>query len=136
MTPAQELLTAAARLRTLAAAATPGPWTLTKNLQRNTRSHMQSTWTRPGLAPQSVKPSQHSDYAWITLMGPDKAELLADWLETEAACLGAGEEAGNAMVDLVDSVAGQPAQTTFSITIDTSGPALAFARAILAQETP
>lgn len=96
MTPAEELRSAAAKLREMAAKTSGGPWTLVKNIQERTGSHMQSTWTRPGKT-QAVNPGQHDDYAWITLMGPDKAELLACWLDvaarmTDIGCRMAGRE--------------------------------------------
>lgn len=130
MTPAEELRAAAAKLREMAAVATPGPWTLVKNIQEHTSSHMQSTWSRPGKT-QAVKASQHDDYAWVVLLGPDKAELLAVWLETEAHCLGVGEVVGEKTADLLDAIAGQPLELSVTVVADTSIPALAFARAIL-----
>jgi hypothetical protein len=81
--PAEELRAAATKLRDMAAKATPGPWTVVKNIQQGTGSHMQSTWFR-GDRKRPVHPSQHDDYEWISLMGPDKAELLASWLDRAA----------------------------------------------------
>lgn len=88
MSPVEELRAAAAEIREVAAKATAGPWTVVKNIQQGTGSHMQSTWQRGDHA-RPVHPSQHDDYEWIALMGPDKAEVLAAWLDRAADSLAA-----------------------------------------------
>ena len=83
MTPAEELRAAAAKLREMAADATEGPWTSVPM-----RDHTFGIWSSgtglsgedDHLASANVAP----DAASIALMCPDKAELLAVWLEEAA----------------------------------------------------
>lgn len=98
MNPAEELRAAATKLREMAAAATQGPWQAC------------APWSTGGEAPEEVQTVTTAGYpnfdvagwavdtddvgfqggvkpwdaAWIALMGPDKAALLADWLESSA----------------------------------------------------
>lgn len=117
MTPAEEMRAAAAKLREMAAKTSGGPWTLMKNIQERTGSHMQSTWMRPGKK-TAINPHQHDEYAWIALMDPDKAEPLACWLDvaarmTEIGCRMAGRESlsveQRAARDFARAILGGPA---------------------------
>lgn len=71
--------------------------------------------------------------SWWAAFSPDKAPLLADLLEAEAACIASVDDVKRIMPKILDGIesgAGDE-DTTITVTIDTSGPALAFARAIL-----
>jgi len=71
------------------------------------------------------------------LVTPDLAQLLADWLETEAACIALVDDGKAAMPKLLDAIEPGSADenTTFTVSVVTSGSALAFARAILGEDS-
>lgn len=147
MTPADELRAAAAKLREMAGAATQGTWTATPMYKTAEGCRcMSCTDDKPWAWQIDVVDGPDSgdcffpmhinrpDAAWIALMGPDKAEMIAVWLETEAECIGAAADVMDTMPKLMNSVGARPVETTMHVTIDTSGPALAFARAVLGEK--
>ena len=88
-TPSEQLRTAAETLRTMAEAATPGPW-----VQDGDRPDIVMKPDRPGFgwdgtAITSVQPDEFGltepgDAALIALMDPTLALMLAIWLEATA----------------------------------------------------
>lgn len=72
MNPAEELRAAAAKLREMAQGL--GEW----------RYDEEWGFIRDGKRARPVAEVGRRDAAWIALMGPDKAALLADWLESSA----------------------------------------------------
>lgn len=128
-TVAQELRQAAEHLRAVAAKATHNicpDWTYSavRHIARNCDIDCLHDDEEDGLDHGGW--GRYNDSPWITLMGPDKAEHLADILEAEADC----QDAIAATQDLATSLG-----LKASVSIDTSGPALAFARSILGTET-
>lgn len=90
-TPADELRTAAHTLRTLATAATPGPWK-----QTGIGDH---GWTVSFLYPGTGIETDDSDQGradadYIAAMGPGVGLFLADWLATTATSLAASTHPG------------------------------------------
>lgn len=98
MTPADELRTAAAKLRALAKRTTPHPWTTAWNgqdyelwgaNQHDARAYPIKEWTY-GIAtwePQASEQRAECDTAdadWIAAMHPGVGLALADWLEQAA----------------------------------------------------
>lgn len=128
MTPADEMRAAAKLLRERATDLTQGHWSYQPGPPCAEVVAEEGGWI--------IATSRHvedDDLRWVALMSPSLAPLLVDWLETEANCHGAAQETGRAAADLVDSLPGAGEEkTTFTVVIDTSGPAHAFARAILA----
>jgi hypothetical protein len=82
MNPADELRTAAERLRALAATATPGPWTADASIPYGHRvgSSDEADWI--AWTGEHGETGSESDAAYIAAMGPPVAMTLADWLET------------------------------------------------------
>lgn len=71
---------------------------------------------------------------WISALSPAVAPLLISWLEAEAACMASVSDVKRVMPEILDGInpgAGNE-DTKITVTIDTSGPALAFARHIIA----
>jgi hypothetical protein len=130
VTPASELRTAAAKLRTLLAdrQLTPGPWL---SMDRGDRV----LWDGPGaedLPPRYVVDEPMSNGAnadWIAAMHPGVGTALADWLEHEAAGHEAVQGVGDVTAELINV---QLEQTEYGaqITHSTLPQALAVARAI------
>lgn len=116
MTPADELRAAAAKLRERAKAATAGEWTVVRD-DVGGGKFCTGVWAQMGLVGgQYVTEEMHSreaDAAWIALMGPDKAESLAAWLDEDAREI-------ETVQDVVD--------------INPNWPALVFARAVLGEK--
>lgn len=98
--PASVLRTAAATLRTRAAAATPGPWQARH--QGGSHDVIGGAYPLPGKASDNRKVHRDGGYAedwpvevvnpaadadWIALMDPGMGPLLADWLDAVAAHL-------------------------------------------------
>lgn len=95
VTPAEELRTAAARLREMAAAAKDGPWTVR---EEHGRDITDEAWSEVRVVAPSgdvaitymssvLEGDPHEDNAaYIAAMGPHVAEPLAGWLDDEA-CL-------------------------------------------------
>lgn len=94
-TPAAVLKRAADKLRALAAAATPPPWTATPRYRKGTQTIVQVDVTKPPLpgsnVPQeaSVRPSSAADALYGAAMDPGVGVALADWLESTAATVDA-----------------------------------------------
>lgn len=134
MTPAEELRAAAAKLREATYEVPDGPWGVTVM-----RDHTYGIWTDgtgfSGEDDQVATANIEPVAAWMALLGPDKAELLAVWLETEAHCLGVGDGVGEKTADLLDAIAGEPLKLSVTVVADTSIPALAFAHAILGAQS-
>jgi hypothetical protein len=77
MTPAEELRSAADRVRTLAAEASPGPWA---------PNDMGGVKTTDELTVAEVWPlyaAPNGNAAWIAAMHPGVGAALADWLDRE-----------------------------------------------------
>ena len=126
MKPAEELRAAAKLLRERAAELTQGAWKYQPGPPRAEVVAEEGGWI--------IATSLHiedDDLRWMALMGPDKAELLAVWLETEASCAGLGETVGKDTSNLLDAIAKEPLELRVTVVADTAVPALAFARAIL-----
>lgn len=135
--PSETLVAAADLIRDLAAAATPGPWSTVRRVDSNGNLR-QSDFTRPpvadGCSPQTraVRSHETPDYEWIAALSPALAPLLINWLEAEAACIASVDDVQRIMPKILDGITpGAADDETITVTIDTSGPALAFARAIL-----
>lgn len=89
LTPSEQLRQAVETLRTMAQAATPGPW-----MQDSDRPDIVMKPDRPGFgwdgtAITSVQPDEFGltepdDAAFIALMDPTLALMLADWLDSAA----------------------------------------------------
>lgn len=79
-TPADELRTAAATVRQLAEAATPGPW------QQSGIGDYGWTVNTPDSHVAETDDSDlgRADANWIAAMGPNVGLALADWLDQEA----------------------------------------------------
>lgn len=95
-TPAEELRAAAARLRALAADATPGPWrqhdthlgqygyTATVLSGKGNDTDLRAWLPSMSHEPWDERRNVWSDAAYIAAMHPGVGAALADWLETEA----------------------------------------------------
>lgn len=118
MTPAEELRAAATKLREMTDDL--GEWWYDESI-----THVRD---RNG---DLVTGSGREEGRWIALMGPQNVELLAVWLETEAHCLGVGDDVGEKTSDLLDTMAGEPLELSVTVVADTSIPALTFARVVL-----
>jgi hypothetical protein len=81
--PADELRTAATKLRELATAATPGPWATDTSIPYGHRvgsSNAGADWVaRTGEHGQT---GSESDASYIAAMGPNVGTALADWLDS------------------------------------------------------
>jgi hypothetical protein len=123
--PAARLRAAAELLRERAAAATPGPWRWGRDLDPSKAVAISPDhWT-------VFREARADDARWTQLMSPAVAEMLASMLEAEADCQDSIADVKEIMPRLVDSIAGEPIESTMSVSIDTSGPALAFADYLL-----
>jgi hypothetical protein len=131
VTPAEEMRAAAKLLRDRAQPCTQGPWRYSPGSQRNDYDTAEVIAEEGGWIVATSRNRYESDFVWIALMGPDKAELLATWLETEAHCVGVGDGVGEKTSDLLDAIAGEPLKLSVTVVADTAVPALAFARAVL-----
>lgn len=72
--------------------------------------------------------------SWLDLMRPPVGLMLADWIEAEAACIASVDDVQRIMPKILDGItpgAGDE-DTTITVTVDTSGPALALARHVIA----
>lgn len=71
---------------------------------------------------------------WLDLMRPSVASVLADWLEAEKSCLTGLDVAKETLPKILNGVAGKSVvdEKDVTVIIDTSGPALAFARHVIA----
>jgi hypothetical protein len=142
MEPAEELRTAADKIRKLAGQATEGPWETTWRGQeyqldgyRGGTLHSVSEWTYAVATwePQASEQRAECDTAdadYIAAMHPGVGNALADWLEHEAAGHEAVQGLGNITTELINvqlEQVGYGAQITHS----TLPQALAVARAIL-----
>ena len=121
MTPADEMRAAAKLLREKAAAATPGPWEIEYAYQSD---RPQAVFRMDPAEPDDLDMAlgvgimdEPADNAWVALLGPDKAEPLACWLDvaarmTNIGCRMAGRESlsveQRAARDLVRSILGIP----------------------------
>ncbi|MFJ3834477.1 hypothetical protein ACIPY6_03050 [Streptomyces sp. NPDC090054] len=78
MTPADELRAAAEKLRTLAAEASPAPWTANRwgNVETAGYEEVAEVW------PLRAKPHANADH--IAAMHPGVGTALADWLDATA----------------------------------------------------
>jgi hypothetical protein len=89
-TPAETLRAAAARLRELATAATPTPWTVSIEHIAEHRTWIEGEPDQDGHSIAEVhRCSDHPgreqpDAKWIATMSPATAGPLADWLDTTA----------------------------------------------------
>lgn len=83
-TPADEIRTAAAHLRALATAATPGPWTTDSSIPYGHRvgSSDEADWV--AWTGEHGEDGSQADAAYIAAMGPPVALALADWLDATA----------------------------------------------------
>lgn len=95
MTPADEINTAAIRLRELATASTPGHWQA-EELPADQHHKHPAHWVKteyddgPNMASSQVVadcPWKQADAAYIAAMHPAVGEALAGWLETTATSL-------------------------------------------------
>lgn len=128
-TPADELRAAAARLRTLAAAATSGPWAAEKS---NAYGHRvgnsdEADWI--AWTGEHGETRSEADAQFIAAMHPGVGEELAKWLEHEAAGHAAVESLGDIAAELLN-VQLERVGHTAQITHSTLPQALAVARAI------
>ncbi|MEU9606172.1 hypothetical protein [Streptomyces sp. NPDC048057] len=143
MTPADELRAAAALLRTLATAATPGPWRqhdthldLGGHTATVLSGHQNTTELRAWLPTMSHEPWDETRNVWadasyIALMDPTVGLALGEWLDHAAT-------AHDASVTAAASVWPDPAdaaERSAWVARQTELPALAVARA-LTQEQP
>lgn len=115
MTPAEELRAAAAKLREAAGGATPGVWAkcwdaLVGGAAVSLPRYIQEDGGAEVCIADFVKPG---DAEWIALMGPDKAEMIAVWLDDEAR---------------------DATQLEGFVTFSDNWPALLFARAVLGEK--
>lgn len=75
---------------------------------------------------------QAADHAPLALPAP-LGEAAARWLSAEADCHASVDEVGQAGVDLLDTLAGDPSETSsFRVVVSTLPSAVAFARQVLA----
>lgn len=127
-TPTQTLRRAAEKLRTLANAATPGPWTLrTDDFNVAVVGPHSSIYHRDG------SPGSHADALYVAALHPGVALALADWLDAEAAVHEAGMQASEALCVVVEAAgAGEHRVQVHASTLD---QAHALTRAILGEET-
>ncbi|MEV0556280.1 hypothetical protein AB0I27_22860 [Streptomyces sp. NPDC050597] len=100
MSAADELRTAAAKLRALAEASTPGNW-WAEELPPNEHHKHPAHWVKteyedgPSLISSQVIadcPWKQADAAYIATMHPGVGKALADWLDYEADLMGPGSE--------------------------------------------
>lgn len=139
MTPAEELRAAATKLREMASKATNSRkveygWSyVDREDMKDPGEYTHITNTGFGGDDLVAETVAWGDAAWIALMGPDKAELLAAWLEAEADCQDAiAEDVGSQILARVlDAIAGREVGAELTTSFDTSPKALAFARAVL-----
>lgn len=82
LTPSETLRAAAARLRELANAATPGPWR-TAALRDDDPAYGMDVEPSVAVGNDSSGACDLADATWIATMSPSVAEPLAAWLETE-----------------------------------------------------
>jgi hypothetical protein len=96
VTPAEELRAAATKLREMAAKVPPGPWATDRFWWKTRSEAIPDQWMHSVLGghgdvamtsevhdtPDSTTAADR--VAWIALMGPDKAEPLAAWLDAAA----------------------------------------------------
>lgn len=133
-TPSLILSRAADLIRDTSAKASPGPWacgekqTVIAVVPRRLLSWADRLW---GLI--VARKVDNVDRAWITLMSPEVAPLLIDWLEAEKSCLTGVEVAKETLPTILNGVGSGPALDEKDVTvfIDTSGPAVAFARHVI-----
>lgn len=122
MTPAETLRAAATRLREKAAQSTPGPWEIEYGYRDKTpQAVFVMNPDNPDNADSSIEiggMDRPDDNVWIALLGPDKAEPLANWLDVTAR-----------MADIGCRMAGR-----ISLSVEQKA-ALAFARSILGEES-
>lgn len=87
-----------------------------------------------GLAAAANGPEPPAGTWWALLSPETAAPLLADWLETEAACIALVEDGKSAMPKLLEAIAPGAVDEDMTVTVVTSGSALAFAQAILGED--
>lgn len=139
MTPAEELRAAAKKLRELAGKATNSRkieygWNyVAREDMKEPGEHTDITNTGFGGDDLIAGGVGWDDAAWIVLMGPDKGEPLAAWLEAEAACQEAiAEDVGSQkLARVLDAIAGREIGAELTTSFDVGPQALVFARAIL-----
>jgi hypothetical protein len=124
VTPVEELRAAAKKLREMADDL--GEWWYDEDI-----THVRD---RNG---DLVTGSGREEGRWIALLGPQRAEPLAAWLEAEADCQDAiAEDVGSqAIARVLDAIAGREIGAELTTSFDTSPKALVFARAILGGAT-
>lgn len=120
--PSEALSAAADLIRDLAAETSPAPWHATDPYILEVEGS--------GMASVGVR---LADARWIAALSPALAPLLINWLETEAACIASVDDVKRIMPKILDGIESGAGgeDTTVTVTIDTSGAALAFAKAIL-----
>ena len=96
MTPADELRAAATKLREMAAAATQPRkpeygWDFLDRDELRDPSYTDIVCSQNGGIAAVASFVDWPDAAWIALMGPDKAEILAAWLDNSASWVESGE---------------------------------------------
>ncbi|MFJ4932354.1 hypothetical protein ACIP8U_00585 [Streptomyces pseudovenezuelae] len=94
MNPADELRTAATRLRQRAADATPGPWKTDTSIPYGHRvgSTDDADWI--AWTGEHGETGSEADAAYIAAMGPNVGTLLARWLDVTANSLDANTHPG------------------------------------------
>lgn len=129
MTPADEINAAAKTLRTLAEAATPGPWAADSSIPYGHRvgSSDQADWI--AWTGEHGETGSETDAAYIATMNPTVSLALAVWLEHEAAGHEAVQGLGDVTSELIN-VQLERAEYGAQITHSTLPQALAVARAI------
>ena len=147
MSPAERLRAAATRLREVAADATTGPWSVT----REHLTHPEAGADVRGAGGRWVASDCDgyqggclpADADYIAMMHPPVALALADWLDSEAAVQGSMEPMAN-LISLTIEKAGGPAgyvrigtdeDGNPQMQADSSPAALAVADAVLGSES-
>lgn len=148
MTPADELRAAATKLREMTKHAGDGSLWKPGRIFLKLKSEyladgywwevVDSTGTVALCAEQDddIDDTAEARAAWIALMGPDKAEPLAAWLDAEAACQDAisDDMESQTLARVLDAIAGRETGVELATSYDVGPLALAFARAVLGEK--
>jgi hypothetical protein len=142
VTPAEELRAAATKLRAMAAKTTKPRkpeygWDFLDRDELRDPSYTDVVCSQNGGVAAVASFVDWPDAAWIVLMGPDKAEVLAAWLDAEAACQEAlaADLESQTLARVLDAIAGRETGVELTTSYDVGPQALAFARALLKEDS-